>query len=87
MLSIPATGAVAAASDRVAGGPVHTVTRLGTARSEVKSVARYVALVTTEAHPTLTLATHWVAHGVTSTLAVTGTVLTVAASRLSLIHI
>ena len=80
MLSVPAAGTITAASDRVTGGSIHTVTRLSTAGSEVMPVTRHVALVAAESHATLALPGHWIADGVTSTLTVTGTVLAVAAS-------
>jgi len=79
VLSVPSTGAVAASSDRITRGSVHTVARLHTARSVVTAVTRHVALITAEAHTTLTLTSHRVTDGITSTLAVTGAVLTVAA--------
>jgi len=44
------------------------------------SVTRYVTLVSAEAHATLTSPSHRVTDRITSTLAVTGAVLAVAAS-------
>ena len=87
MLTIPAAGAVAASRDRVTSGSVLTVARLRAARSVVMSVARHIALVAGEPHATPTLTSHWITDGVASTPAMTGAVLTVAASRTRYQHI